>query len=134
MNSTNWLKKKLAAIISIAFILMVIAGCGSGSGNNTTALIPVSGGSSGGGTTTQNGKAVTLTWAVPLSNTEDLAGYRVYYGTAPGNYTSSVEVPANTTSQVISNLNAGTTYYFAVAAYNSAGDQSPYSNVASKAL
>lgn len=133
MNRMNWLKNKLAAIISLAFILMVVIGCGSGSGNNTTALIPVSGGS-GGGTTTQTGKAVTLTWAVPLSNTEDLAGYRVYYGTAPGNYTSSVDVSANTTSQVISNLNPGTTYYFAVAAFNSAGDQSPYSNVASKAL
>ena len=38
---------------------------------------------------------VSLAWD-PVADT-DLAGYRVYYGTAPGNYTQSVDV-GNVTS------------------------------------
>jgi hypothetical protein len=56
-----------------------------------------------------------------------VAGYKLYYGTASGNYTYNVNV-GNTTSYALSGLSAGATYYFAAAAYDSAGDQSAYSN------
>ncbi|MGD0486915.1 MAG: fibronectin type III domain-containing protein [Syntrophorhabdales bacterium] len=68
---------------------------------------------------------VTLGWTASASST--VAGYKLYYGTASGNYTYNVNV-GNTTSYALSGLSAGATYYFAAAAYDSAGDQSAYSN------
>jgi hypothetical protein len=53
-------------------------------------------------------------------NTEtNIAGYRLYYGTASGNYTQSVDV-GNVTQATLSGLTGGSTYYAAVAAYNTA--------------
>src|SRR5262249_13405706 len=58
----------------------------------------------------------------------DLAGYKVYYGLAPGNYTNFVDV-GNVTSTTISNLTDCTLYYFGVKAYDTTGNESTnYSN------
>lgn len=59
-------------------------------------------------------EAVTFTWN---PNTEsDLAGYKLYMGTAPGAYTSSIDV-GNKTTTVIAGLTPGT-WYFALTAYD----------------
>lgn len=64
---------------------------------------------------------VTLQW---VANTEtDLAGYRLYQGTAPGTYASSIDV-GNITTSTVSNLQEGETYYFAVTAYDESGNES----------
>ncbi|MGD0885995.1 MAG: fibronectin type III domain-containing protein [Thermodesulfovibrionales bacterium] len=75
---------------------------------------------------------ITLAWNPPTTNANgtpltDLAGYIVYYGTAPGNYSQNINV-GNVTTSTVSNLTGGTTYYFAVTAYDAAGNQSAYSN------
>jgi hypothetical protein len=58
----------------------------------------------------------------------DLAGYRVYYGTSPTSYASSVDV-GNVTQTTIPGLTDCTNYYFGVKAYDTAGNQSTtYSN------
>jgi hypothetical protein len=79
----------------------------------------------------------TLSWAAPTQNTNgsslaDLAGYRVYYGTSADALTQVIDV-ANVTSYVVSGLSPGT-YYFAVAAYSSAGTQSALSETAAKTI
>lgn len=67
---------------------------------------------------------VTVSWD---ANTEaDLAGYKVYYGTGSGNYQNIVDV-ANVTSHQITELAEGFTYFFAVTAYDSTGNESEYS-------
>jgi hypothetical protein len=67
---------------------------------------------------------VTIAWN---ANTEsDLAGYKVYYGTASGVYGSPIILGTQTT-YTISGLFAGT-YYIAVTAFNSSGLESGYSN------
>ncbi len=67
---------------------------------------------------------VTLAWD---ANTEaDLAGYKIYYGTAPGVYGTPVTTGLQTTF-TLTDLTPGT-YYFAVTAYNSAGLESGFSN------
>jgi hypothetical protein len=76
-----------------------------------------------------------LSWAAPTTYTDGtplttLAGYKVYMGTASGSYTQNIDV-GNSTSYTIGNLNDGTTYYFAVTAYDASGDVSGYSNQAS---
>ena len=68
---------------------------------------------------------VTLTWdpvASPL-----LAGYRVHYGPAAGNYAWSVDA-GNTTVLQVGSLTEGATYHFAVTAYDATGGESAYSN------
>ena len=81
-------------------------------------------------TTTSNTTAM-LTWD---ANTEtDLAGYKIHVGTASGSYSSTVDV-GNVTSHSMTNLTIGTTYYFAVGAYNTAGSESAVSNEVSKSI
>jgi Fibronectin type III domain len=83
--------------------------------------------------------SATLSWSVPTENTNgtpvtDLAGYHIYYGTSEGAWTSTITVlEATETSYVVSGLAPGT-YYFAVVAFNSAGEDSPESNIASKTI
>ncbi|QTL97151.1 hypothetical protein GM661_03750 [Iocasia frigidifontis] len=59
---------------------------------------------------------VTLDW----SSVSDANGYEVKYGTSSGSYSQQIDVE-NTTSYTVSGLTNGTTYYFVVTAYNSAG-------------
>ncbi len=67
---------------------------------------------------------VTLQWD---ANTEtDLAGYKLYYGTAPGVYGSPIVV-GKVTTYTLTGVAPGT-YYFAVTAYNNTGVESGFSN------
>ncbi|MGO9380146.1 MAG: carboxypeptidase regulatory-like domain-containing protein, partial [Dissulfurispiraceae bacterium] len=83
------------------------------------------------GSVTNAYASVTLNWTAPTTNTDgtlltDLAGCNIYYGTSSGNYTAEINV-GNVTTYTFTNLAAGT-YYFAVAAYDTSGNQSVYSN------
>ncbi|MCW1920918.1 Ig-like domain-containing protein [Luteolibacter arcticus] len=69
--------------------------------------------------------SVSLAWD-PNPET-NIAGYRLQYGLTPGNYPSVVDAGA-ATSATANGLNQGTTYYFTVVAYNSAGQFSPASS------
>jgi fibronectin type 3 domain-containing protein len=68
---------------------------------------------------------VTLEWN---ANTEqDLSGYIIYQGTSSKDYDASMDV-AKWTSATISKLEDNETYYFAVTAYDTEGNESGYSN------
>lgn len=56
----------------------------------------------------------------------DIAGYRVYYGTSSNDYENSLDA-GNFTSVEIDNLNPGVTYYMAVSAYDTSGNESSLS-------
>ena len=71
--------------------------------------------------------SVKLSW--DPSPDVPVAGYAIYYGTASHMYTDKISL-GNATSVTISNLVAGTTYYFAATAYDDAGLESPFSNEA----
>lgn len=65
---------------------------------------------------------IQLAWdAVPGAT-----GYRVYYGTQSGSYTSNVTV--STTATTLSGLQNCQTWYVAVKAFNSAGESADFSN------
>jgi hypothetical protein len=66
--------------------------------------------------------SVKLAWDPVVGAT----GYRVHYGTASGNYPSSVDA-TNLTTFTVLGLTDGTTYFFAVKAYNSSST-SAFSN------
>jgi hypothetical protein len=69
--------------------------------------------------------AVTLAWD-PNSPSESIAGYRLYYGTESRSYTGVIDI-ANGTLKKVSKLAKGYYYYFAVTAYNEAGQESDFS-------
>jgi len=71
------------------------------------------------------GKAasVTLAW----DQETGVAGYRVYYGAASGQYTNLVDAGPKTTNTV-TGLAPGVTYFFAATAYNSIGVESGFSS------
>jgi hypothetical protein len=79
--------------------------------------------------------SVTLDWTPPTENVDgspltDLSGYKIYWGTTSGTYTNSVSIDnAGITSYMIENLAPGT-YEFVSTAFNAAGTESGYSNVA----
>jgi hypothetical protein len=68
---------------------------------------------------------VTVAWD---PNPEpEVAGYKIYYGTSPGNYTESFDAGA-ATSIVLSGLQDGATYFFAAVAYDASRNESGFSN------
>ncbi len=78
--------------------------------------------------------SVTLTWTA--NREPDIAGYKVYVGTASGTYSfpGSAFVIGKVTSYTVSNLPMGQTYFFAISAYDSAGNESLLSAEVSKSL
>lgn len=83
--------------------------------------------------------AATLSWSPPTQNADgsslsDLAGYRVYWGTTQGSYSNSVTVlNPGVASHMVEQLTPAT-YYFVVTAIDNSGNESQYSNVASKTV
>jgi hypothetical protein len=77
--------------------------------------------------------SVTLGWVAPTQNINgttltNLEGYKIYYGTASKQYTTTISVanPA-ALSYVINSLTVGQQYFFAVTAVSLAGVESSYS-------
>ena len=69
------------------------------------------------------GESVTLAW-LP-SPSPNAIGYKLYYGLSTGSYTTTVDV-GNVTSNVVSALATGATYYFSATAYDATGNESPH--------
>ena len=100
--------------------MTVMSGCGGSGGNQT--------GPTG---------SVSLAWTAPTTYVDgtpitDLAGFKVYYGTASGNYTHVIVVQ-NVTNCTIYPLAQGT-YYFAVTSYDASGSESDFSAELSKTI
>lgn len=125
---------------SDALLLLAITGllvaCGGGGSEQTSAP----GGGGGGGVVTgcATGPApAVLIWDAVTD--PDLAGYRIYYGTAPGMYLqaagSGVDV-GNVTTTPVMGLSSGTTYYFAATAYSTSSppNESIFSNEVCKTI
>ncbi|MET0534555.1 MAG: putative Ig domain-containing protein [Steroidobacter sp.] len=85
------------------------------------------------------GRGIALSWDVPTRTVEgttlqDLAGYRIHYGTNQNALVSSIEVKSSGANQfTVQNLPRGT-YYFAVRAVSASGAESQLSNVISRVV
>lgn len=96
---------------------LALAGCGGGGGGSIE--------------TGHYTARVTLAWDAPSTNEDgtpinDLAGFKVYYGTSPNYYEEPIDVNY-VSDAVIDNLSSGT-WCFAVTAYDTSGNESNYSN------
>ena len=77
--------------------------------------------------------SITLTWNANTEN--DLAGYKIYRATTSGGYGAPIAtLPGNVTTYIASGLQLGTTYYFVITAYDSAGNESPHSNEVNRSI
>ncbi|OIB02037.1 hypothetical protein AK95_03785 [Paenibacillus sp. LC231] len=70
--------------------------------------------------------SAALKWSASAGAT----GYRIYYGTAPGSYTNTVDISAvsGNNQYTVTGLADGATYYFTIKALNGAGNESAASN------
>jgi hypothetical protein len=81
----------------------------------------------------------TLTWSRPSERAdgtplEDLAGYRIYYGTDENNLTRVLDIrDGEQTEQLVEDLDSGT-WYFAITAFSSKGTESDKSNIGIKII
>ena len=73
---------------------------------------------------------VTLQW--DPNSESDLAGYKIYFGTASGVYGTPITIGTQT-SVTVTGLAPGT-YFFAVTAFTTAGLESGFSNEVSKTI
>jgi hypothetical protein len=121
-------------LLFAALLISVLTGCGSRMTTGTTAA---TGADTTTNTQTQStSQSVNLAWRAPATRTDgsylpnnDLAGYRVYMGTASNNLAPLVDLNDETiTSYSVGNLPAGS-YYFAVSAYDTDGLESSFSQI-----
>lgn len=148
-------KGKNTLITVLTFAVLTLAACGGGGSGGSSLTNSDSTGSGGltnsdgtGSLTNSNGSgsdestsnknidpplasALSVAWDAPTTNIDgsslnDLAGYKIHYGTSSGNYTTVVDV-GNATSYTFAELNTGS-WCFAVTTYNAAGAESDYSN------
>ena len=83
--------------------------------------------------------SATLSWTAPTHNEdasvlEDLAGFKIYWGTTPGIYDNSATIDNPSVSTFIVEDLAPGTYEFVATAYNEAGVESRFSGTATKVL
>jgi hypothetical protein len=84
-------------------------------------------------------KTANLSWTPPTLNTDgtpldDLAGYKIYYGNASGDYPNVIDVadPA-AVAYVIDPMTSGD-WFFVMTAYDAAANESAFSNEATKTI
>ena len=81
----------------------------------------------------------TLSWTAPSTSVDnspltDLAGYRIHYGTSVGSYPNKKTINnSGVTTAMVENLAPGV-WNFVVTAFDTSGNESAFSNVASKTI
>jgi len=129
----------------LALVSLTLTGCGGSDvavnspvTANDTAPTPTGTPSGSTGSTAPVTATFFITYAAPTENTNgskltDLAGYTIYYGTESSALTQTVQV-ANPAAlgYVVTGLAKGTTWYFQVTSYSSAGEESAPSAITSK--
>lgn len=71
---------------------------------------------------------VVLSW--DANQEPDLAGYRIYYGTASGSHSVKIDV-GKINSYTLTHLETGRTYYFSATAYDTSGNESGFTEAVS---
>ncbi len=104
------------------------------SGTGSGGIVSSGSGSSGSGSGSASVVgSVTIGWTPPVARANgdplslaDISGYRVYYGTASGQYPNRVEIN-DSTAQKATVKNKQGRYYFVVTTVDSGGRESVYS-------
>lgn len=117
-----------SSLLALSAAVGLLAACGGGGGSATEDAAGAPGGGNGGG-------QAQLQWNSVSDG--DLAGYRLYYGKASGQYLQARGAGANagmTTAYLAGGLERGARYYFSITAYDIAGNESGFSPEVSKVI
>jgi hypothetical protein len=114
------LRKPYSILLGLS--LLALLSCGGGGGGSSS--------SSGSNPPAETTSTVTLSWQTPVSSTDgspmaDLSGFNIYYGKSPQSYDEMIDA-GNVRTYVLPNIPAGT-YYFAITAYDSSGNETDFS-------
>lgn len=115
--------------IFLGLFLSALVSCGGGGGGSSAV--------SGGNAQTETTSTVTLSWETPVSSADgrpmaDLSGFNIYYGRSSRAYTDIVDA-GNVRTYDLRQFPPGT-YYFAVTAYDAAGNETDFSPEVVKSL
>ncbi len=139
MRSLGGMRGSTAARWALLLSLLALGGCGGGSGGSSAPSIPpVSAPSPAPPSTPPASYSANISWFAPAIRLnglpiDNLAGYRLYYGTSYLNLPqTSIEI--NNPSAVTATVTglAGGTWYFAVTAVDGNGYESSFSNIVSR--
>ncbi len=83
--------------------------------------------------------SATLSWTPPTQRSDgstlsDLAGYKIHYGSAQGEYTQELDISNPGIAEYVVDGLASGTWYFVVSSYDSTGAESSYSSPVSKTI
>lgn len=144
-----------AALVSFGLV-MLLASCGggasgdsAGSGSTGSAALNPSSSSSSSSSASMSSSSsssagttgsVTLNWTAPTENTDGtalgtgLAGYTIVFGESANDLSQSVAITnASATSYTFADLPSGT-WYFSIVSVDTAGNESPPTNVVSATI
>ena len=139
MIISRLLKQRFTSILITLLIALQISACGTGDNlSATTADINSDLSTTGTDTDTDNNNTVAdikLSWVAPAEREDnssislsEIAGYQVFYGKAPGQYTSNITINDGTAvGYTFTDLPTGT-YYFAVTTLDTEGRESQFSS------
>ena len=116
--ATSYADTGLSAATTYSYTVAARDAAGNISPNSTSVSV-----------TTAPSNSATLTWDAVTVPT--LSGYRFYFGTAPGMYLQSLGQGigvGNVMTYTITGLANRGRYFFAVTAFDTSGNESPYSN------
>lgn len=116
----TWVNR-MVAVAGIAMMTATLTACGGDGGEGAPSVIA------------SPGASATLAWDPVQDPT--VTAYYVHFGTRSRNQTGGVydeKISATSTTATVTNLEPGTTYFFAVTSYN--GLESPYSQEVSAVI
>jgi len=130
----NFIMANNLKIIAVFLLAIVLVSCGGSSSESVPVTDRLSSPSIDGPST----GAATLRWLPPTTNEdsstlEDLAGYKIYYGTSSDSLPNVITINnPGLSAYVVEGLAENVIYYFAIKAIDFSGNESVFSNIVSK--
>lgn len=130
---------KFTQYLTALLFSVILTACGGGSdnieyGNNTQTGTGNTGGTGGGNNPLPQGdRSILLSWDAPLYYTDgsvlNVQGHKIYMKAGNGNFVLVGTLTGTfTLTHTVNNLSTGTTYTFAVTAFDNQGAESSFSN------
>jgi len=138
MTISNLSVAGVLRLLCTLVMVSLVSGCLSSGGTGANSgVAPASSG--GGGVTTSSSGSFAVSWSAPQTRADgspislaEIDGYRLYYGSDPGDYPASVDVTnGSATSVTVGDVPVGD-YYVVITTYDSAGRESAQSNAVLK--
>lgn len=113
-----------SALLAAAVMALTVTACGSDDGAAASGPVDLP------------NYLVSVSWAAPTQRensdslpSNEIAGYRIYYGVDPGDYIESLDVAGGITNLTVTGL-FNRNYYYVITAYDTEGRESVFSDEA----